>query len=703
MKNYINTLFFLFCAFAAMAQAPQKFNYQAVARNAQGTVLPNQTVSIRASILDGSPTGISQYSEIHNVSTSQLGLFTLSIGGGSVLGGSFNNVNWAIGEKYLKVEMDVTGGNSFTLIGTSQLLSVPFALYSEKSNIQAGSGISINNNVVQNTGDLDVTNELQILSLNGNELQISNGNQVTLPSAPVYTSGQGIEVIGTVINNLGDNDNSSTNELQSLAINGSTLQISNGNEVSLPSAPVYTGGQGIAVNGTVISNLGDLDNSPTNELQQLSLTGNTLVLTNGSSIGLPTPTAGAGIGVSGWQISNTGDISNTNELQTLSLSGNTLSLSQNGGSITLPSGGTSQWTTTGSNIYYNTGNVGVGTTTPSEKFHLAGKMKIDGTNSLEFGAGVSGKQADAGKIGYQTFTTDALDILGAGSSVTNRKIKFWNEGGADFTGNIGMAGKSFAMTSASFPIGVSQELGTTTPLLHLDVNYRHPNKNTTYLGAAFRIDSRNNSGAPLFQWIYRAANSTTENIITTLDYQGNAVFSGNVTTPALKVTTGAAAGKVLTSDASGNATWQTPSGGGSGQWSTITGGIQYNSGKVLIGNVTTPGNYQLYVEQGILAERVKVALKSTSHWADYVFLPSYKLMPLTEVEAFIKKNNHLPNVPSAEEVRKEGIDMATMDSKLLEKIEELTLYMIELKKENLALKERIGALEAHGNNNSQKN
>ena len=161
----------------------------------------------------------------------------------------------------------------------------------------------------------------------------------------------------------------------------------------------------------------------------------------------------------------------------------------------------------------------------------------------------------------------------------------------------------------------------------------------------------------------------------------------------MKVTTGAAAGKVLTSDASGNATWQTPSGGGSGQWSTITGGIQYNSGKVLIGNVTSPGNYKLYVEQGILSEKVRVALKSTSYWADYVFAPDYKLMPLKEVEEFVEKNRHLPNVPSAEEVVRDGIDMATMDAKLLEKIEELTLYLIDLKKENENLKARISKLE----------
>jgi hypothetical protein len=84
MKKYINTFIFLVCAFAAFAQAPQKFNYQAVARNAQGSPLINQLVTIRASILAGSPSGNTVYSEIHSATTSTSGLFTLSIGGGVV-------------------------------------------------------------------------------------------------------------------------------------------------------------------------------------------------------------------------------------------------------------------------------------------------------------------------------------------------------------------------------------------------------------------------------------------------------------------------------------------------------------------------------------------------------------------------------------------------------------------------------------------
>ena len=87
------------------------------------------------------------------------------------------------------------------------------------------------------------------------------------------------------------------------------------------------------------------------------------------------------------------------------------------------------------------------------------------------------------------------------------------------------------------------------------------------------------------------------------------------------------------------------------------------TGQVLIGNTNTPSGYKLYVESGILTEKVKVAVKNSGNWADYVFDKKYNLLSLKEVERYIKTNKHLPNVPSAEEVVKEGIDMATMDAK----------------------------------------
>jgi hypothetical protein len=106
------------------------------------------------------------------------------------------------------------------------------------------------------------------------------------------------------------------------------------------------------------------------------------------------------------------------------------------------------------------------------------------------------------------------------------------------------------------------------------------------------------------------------------------------------------------------------------------------TGQVVIGSTATPTGYNLFVEKGILTEKVKVAVKTTSDWSDFVFEKNYKLTPLQELEVFINKNKHLPGIPSAQEVVDNGINVAEMDAKLLQKIEELTLYMIEMKKEN---------------------
>lgn len=120
----------------------------------------------------------------------------------------------------------------------------------------------------------------------------------------------------------------------------------------------------------------------------------------------------------------------------------------------------------------------------------------------------------------------------------------------------------------------------------------------------------------------------------------------------------------------------------------------WKSGQVAIGsdviaNNNIPYGYNLYVSKGILTEKVKVALTSSANWSDFVFNDDYNLKSLSSVESYIKDNKHLPDVPSATEVAKDGIDVATMDAKLLQKIEELTLYMIQQQKEIESLKKQI--------------
>jgi hypothetical protein len=104
---------------------------------------------------------------------------------------------------------------------------------------------------------------------------------------------------------------------------------------------------------------------------------------------------------------------------------------------------------------------------------------------------------------------------------------------------------------------------------------------------------------------------------------------------------------------------------------------------VVVGNVPSlPAGYKLFVERGILTEKVKVALKTSANWADYVFDKKYKLQPLAQVEKFIQTNKHLPGVPSAQQLVDEGgVDVSSMLAKQMEKIEELTLHLIAMNKQ----------------------
>lgn len=117
-----------------------------------------------------------------------------------------------------------------------------------------------------------------------------------------------------------------------------------------------------------------------------------------------------------------------------------------------------------------------------------------------------------------------------------------------------------------------------------------------------------------------------------------------------------------------------------------------NNGNIGIGTtesgmLSNPNGYKLAVNGKIGAKEVQVE-NTSSTWADYVFDPNYKLMPLRDVENFVKVNKHLPEIPSADEVKTHGHKLGEMDVLLLKKVEELTLHVIELKKEIEELKKK---------------
>ena len=130
MKNTFTLFTFLILSASFFAQAPQKMSYQAVIRNSNGALVNSTTVGMKISIIQGSIAGTIVYSETQTATTNANGLVSLEIGSGTVISGSFSSINWAAGPLFIKTQTDPTGGTNYTITGSSQLMSVPYALYS---------------------------------------------------------------------------------------------------------------------------------------------------------------------------------------------------------------------------------------------------------------------------------------------------------------------------------------------------------------------------------------------------------------------------------------------------------------------------------------------------------------------------------------------------------------------------------------------
>jgi uncharacterized protein (TIGR02145 family) len=133
------TLFMSLIVGIVSAQAPQGVGYQGVATDSEGIELVTQAISIRASILSGSVNGTVQWQETHDTSTDEFGLFALIIGEGENTGSgllsSFADIPWGESTYFLQIEMDATGGMDYSLMGVNQMMSVPYALYAESTNL----------------------------------------------------------------------------------------------------------------------------------------------------------------------------------------------------------------------------------------------------------------------------------------------------------------------------------------------------------------------------------------------------------------------------------------------------------------------------------------------------------------------------------------------------------------------------------------
>ncbi|NQZ76799.1 MAG: T9SS type A sorting domain-containing protein [Ekhidna sp.] len=205
---------------AIFGQTPQKLSYQAVLRGADNTPLVNQEVGMRISLLTGSATGATVYSETISPSTDASGLVSVEIGAAN--SADFSAIDWSAGSFFIKTETDLDGGSDYTITATSQLLSVPFALYTEvadyakvadsASNVFSGKYDDLDNTpdlgvYLTEEVDADSTNEIQSLSLEGNVLSLSRGGSVTLPAGGGSSEGElDIEVLEVEIDRDDPND-----------------------------------------------------------------------------------------------------------------------------------------------------------------------------------------------------------------------------------------------------------------------------------------------------------------------------------------------------------------------------------------------------------------------------------------------------------------------------------------------------------------
>ena len=304
-KFYLSAICFLFTALFSYAQPPAGISYQAVIRNSENKLLPNTTIGVKVSILKGSAQGSVVYSEQHAVTTNPNGLMSLVIGKGTSASGAIDNIDWANGPFFVKTETDLQGGSNYQLVGTSQLLSVPFAMYAAKS----GDGFSGDYSQLTNTPNLsavatsgsynDLTNKPGLADVATSGKYDDLIGIPTIPGMPqladVATSGKYTDLsdtpaLKTVATSGSYTDLTGTPVLKPVATSGSYSDLENtpalkpvatsGSYTDLENKPVYAT---VATSG----NYNDLENTPTIEKQTLSLAGNTLSLTDGGSVNLP--------------------------------------------------------------------------------------------------------------------------------------------------------------------------------------------------------------------------------------------------------------------------------------------------------------------------------------------------------------------------------------------------------------------------------
>ena len=402
MKTSITTVFLLFFSIQILAQAPLAFNYQGVARDLSGNTIPDQNLGIQITILQGSTNGTEVYKETHTVTSNNFGLFTLQIGNGNAANNPFSEIGWENGIHFLQIEIDENGGNNYQLIGTSQLISVPYALFAESSgnnvwNVNSngidyidgniGIGTDTPNNLVDiklgNTGSLFQ----QGVEINRNDgfLRMINGTSVSGDFQP-RISGLADSDLSPGLTLVGTPSTSNSNSRGIILRAGETSPMLNGNILEIDNFTTtylsmdFRGFLGIGTDTP--NNLVDINLGNTGSLFQQGVEINRndgfLRMINGTSVSGDFQPRISGLADSdlspGLTLVGTPSTSNSNSRGIILRAGETSPM-LNGNILEIDN-----FTTTHMSMNYQ-GFVGIGTTEPKSKLQVTdGDIYIDDIN-----------------------------------------------------------------------------------------------------------------------------------------------------------------------------------------------------------------------------------------------------------------------------------------------------------------------------------
>jgi len=366
MKKIQLLLTLNFACIITFAQVPQGFNYQAVARNSSGVALVSQPIGLQISLRQTTALGTIVYTETHAVTSNNVGIVNLVVGNGTVVTGTFNTIDWSAGPYFIEVSMDVTGGTSYSLMGTQQLMSVPYALYAANGTpgatgatgptgadgIAGATGATGNNGAVGATGSIGLTGPTGATGDTG--LQGPTGLTGTTGSIGLtgVTGNTGLQGPTGLTGATG-----ATGVTGNTGLQGPTGLTGATGSIGLTGA---TGATGVTGNTGLQGPTG-----LTGATGGIGLTGATGTTGVTGNTGLQGPTGLTGA---------TGSIGLTGATGSIGLTGATGFLS-NGTTAgnTVYWNGTS-WVLNSSNIYNNGGNVGIGTTTPATTLEVNGTM-----------------------------------------------------------------------------------------------------------------------------------------------------------------------------------------------------------------------------------------------------------------------------------------------------------------------------------------